>query len=232
MEIKKSPKANLENKKTTSYLLGYIFILASIFVAFEWTETEVTVNVIAQGQTEAFEEEVIPFTLQNPPPPPPPQPVVQDIIKLVEEDIEIEEVEIQETEADEETKVEVQQYDPNAEYGDADAEVVDDSPIPFAIIEKEPQFPGGNNKVTEWFMKEFKTPKKTKNRGKRVRMQLTFIISKEGKVVNPEVVRSTDDDASEEALRVLGKMPNWQPGQQRGKSVNVQFALPITINME
>ena len=40
MEVKKSPKADLEGKKSTWMLIGYVLILAAVFVAFEWTERD------------------------------------------------------------------------------------------------------------------------------------------------------------------------------------------------
>ena len=40
MEVKKSPKADLEGKKSTWLLIGYVFILALMFVAFEWTDRD------------------------------------------------------------------------------------------------------------------------------------------------------------------------------------------------
>ena len=62
MEIKKSPKADLESKRTTGLLIGFVLVLAAMFVAFEWTERDKKI-VTDTGITEPiFEEEMIPIT--------------------------------------------------------------------------------------------------------------------------------------------------------------------------
>ncbi|MDD3162370.1 MAG: energy transducer TonB, partial [Bacteroidales bacterium] len=72
MDIKKTKNADLESKKLTSFLIGYILVFACIFVAFEWTEQKVDMKTYSQGSAENVDEEIIPFTVQNLPPPPPP----------------------------------------------------------------------------------------------------------------------------------------------------------------
>ena len=82
MEIKKSPKADLENRRTLYILLGLVFILSTLFVAFELTTKEVKVQEIAENSVDAVEEELIPVSIQQPtpPPPPPPAPQVEEIL--------------------------------------------------------------------------------------------------------------------------------------------------------
>ena len=67
MEIKKSPKADLENKKTTNLLVGAILVLAVMFVAFEWSEREKKVTTDTGIAEVVFEEEIIPITEQEQP---------------------------------------------------------------------------------------------------------------------------------------------------------------------
>ena len=62
MEVKKSPKADLENKKTTNLLAGAIIILAVLFVGFEWSERDKKVTTDTGIETVIFEEEIIPIT--------------------------------------------------------------------------------------------------------------------------------------------------------------------------
>ena len=73
MEVKKSPKADLEGKKSTWLLIGYVFILALMFVAFEWTDRDKQVTTDTGITDVVFEEEIIPITEQEqkqaPPPP-------------------------------------------------------------------------------------------------------------------------------------------------------------------
>ena len=62
MEVKKSPKADLEGKKTTWLLVGFVLILAAMFVAFEWTERDKQVTTDTGITEPIFEEEMIPIT--------------------------------------------------------------------------------------------------------------------------------------------------------------------------
>lgn len=65
MEVKKSPKADLEGKKTTWLLVGFVLILAAMFVAFEWTERDKQVTTDTGITEPIFEEEMIPITEQK-----------------------------------------------------------------------------------------------------------------------------------------------------------------------
>ena len=63
MEIKKSPKADLEGKKSTWLLIGYVFILGLMFVAFEWTDRDKQVTTDTGIVDVVFEEEITLFPL-------------------------------------------------------------------------------------------------------------------------------------------------------------------------
>ncbi|MDD4636936.1 MAG: energy transducer TonB [Bacteroidales bacterium] len=230
MDIKKTKNADLESKKLTSFLIGYILVFAVIFVAFEWTEKKVDMKTYSQGTADNVDEEIIPFTVQNLPPPPPPPTIAQDILNIVETDVDIEEVEIKETEATEETKVDTRVFDPNATYGEAGGEEVDEE-IPFASMENPPTFPGGDAKLLEWVQKNVQYPKGAKNRGEKGRVTVSFVIDKTGKVMGGKVERGVSSELDAEALRVVSIMPNWTPGKQNGKLVKVRYMLPITFRL-
>ena len=73
MEVKKSPKADLENKKSTWLLVGYVIVLSFMFVAFEWTKRDIKIDTSQAIADIVIEEEMIPITEQPeqvaPPPP-------------------------------------------------------------------------------------------------------------------------------------------------------------------
>ena len=95
MQLKKNPQASLEDKKLTYVLIGLVFVLSICYVAFEWTEKEVTKYDVVDTEF-AFEEEIdIQQTSQEtPPPPPPPAPVEVEVLNVVEDDVEVEEIQI------------------------------------------------------------------------------------------------------------------------------------------
>ena len=144
MEIKKSEKANLENRKLTWVLLGLIFALAAHFVAFEWTQYEKegeTGDIVDAGDI-VLEEEIIPITMpEKKTVPPPPQAVSQaEVLNIVEDDADIEETTIV-----------------SAEDQSEFVEITDDVPIVveepekeeeiFQVVENQPEFPGGMAKM-------------------------------------------------------------------------------------
>ena len=77
MEVKKSPKADLEGKKSTWLLVGYVVVLAFMFVAFEWTQRDVKIDTSQAVADVVFEEEIIPITEtpEQAAPPPPEAPI-------------------------------------------------------------------------------------------------------------------------------------------------------------
>ncbi|MGM9748291.1 MAG: energy transducer TonB, partial [Candidatus Cryptobacteroides sp.] len=70
MEVKKTEKANLENKKLLFTEIGLVISLLIVFVAFEWTSKEKQVATLEDTTQMVAEEEVIPITQETPPPPP------------------------------------------------------------------------------------------------------------------------------------------------------------------
>ena len=89
MEVKKSAKANLENKKLFYRELGLIVALVAILAAFEWSTTEKAESVIQEETAAPIEVEEIPITTEAPPPPPeaPKVPQLSDMIEVVDDDI-------------------------------------------------------------------------------------------------------------------------------------------------
>ena len=96
MEVKKSPKADLEKGKTMGILMGMIVGLAVLFVGFEWSDREITI-VQDQGVADIIAEEEVEITRPEdtpPPPPPPPAPAVAEVLTVVEDDVKLDDVEI------------------------------------------------------------------------------------------------------------------------------------------
>ena len=61
---------------------------------------------------------------------------------------------------------------------------------------------------------------------------VTFVIEKNGSISNIQVLKGIGGGCDEEAVRVIRLMPKWKPGRQKGKSVRVQFNLPIRFTLE
>ena len=112
MELKKSPKANLENKKLLFLEIGLIVSLGITLFAFNYTTKDVNTNTLEDNQVaEEVEEVMITHELDTPPPPPVEVPEISfsDQIEIVDDDIVVEDLVI-DSEDDEDFEVVIFDY--------------------------------------------------------------------------------------------------------------------------
>ena len=230
MEIKKSPKADLEGKKGVFFEIGLTLALAVLLFAFEWKSSTEQVTPFQTPAEEQIEDEIIPITQQmlKPPPPPPPAPKLTDLIEIVEDELSIdEELEIDDVEADVENKSNYNfDYDGDSwgeEESDGEADI-------FQVVEDMPQFPGGS--VQKWIAKNVKYPMIAQENNIQGKVFVQFVIVKEGSVSDVKVASSVDPSLDKEAIRVVKAMPKWKPGKQRGKPVRVSYTVPINFQLQ
>ena len=228
MEVKKSPKADLEGKKTTNLLIGAIMILAILFVGFEWSERDKKVTTDTGIADVVFEEEIIPITEQEQPtqaPPPPEAPKVEEVLEIVENDADVQESTIQASD-DTQQAVEVK-YTPV----EVEEEEVEEQQI-FQVVEEMPEFPGGMGECMKFLGKNIKYPTISQENGVQGRVIVQFVVNRDGSIVDPVVVRGVDPYLDKEALRVISMMPKWKPGKQRGKAVRVKYTVPVMFRLQ
>ena len=77
-----------------------------------------------------------------------------------------------------------------------------------------------------------KYPVVAQDNGIQGRVIVNFVVEKDGRLSDFNVVRSIDPLLDAEALRVLESMPNWTPGKQRGEAVRVRFTLPVVFKIQ
>ena len=228
MEVKKSPKADLEGKKSTSLLIGYVLALAVMFIAFEWSERDKVINIDSGLSEVVFEEEMIPITEQEEqkaPPPPPEAPKAEEIIEIAENDADVEETTIQAS--DETDKAVEVKYVPV----EVEEEEVEEQQI-FQVVEEMPEFPGGMGECMKWLGKNMKYPTISQENGVQGRVIVQFVVNRDGSIVDATVARGVDPYLDKEALRVVGLMPKWKPGKQRGKAVRVKYTVPVMFRLQ
>ena len=228
MEVKKSPKADLENKKTTNLLAGAIIILAVLFVGFEWSERDKKVTTDTGIETVIFEEEIIPITEQEQPkqaPPPPEAPKVEEVLEIMDNDSEVEESTIQASD-DTQAAVEVKYTPVEVEEEDVEEQQI------FQVVEEMPEFPGGMAECMKFLSKNIKYPTISQENGVQGRVIVQFVVNRDGSIVDPVVVRGVDPYLDKEALRVISSMPKWKPGKQRGKAVRVKYTVPVMFRLQ
>lgn len=226
MQLKKSPKASLEDKKLTYVLMGLVLVLSICYVAFEWTEKEVTKYVVTEDVAWQDEELDIQQTTQETPPPPPP-PAVQEVevLNVVEDDVEVETIEIN-TEDDKDVEVVI------APPVEAPVEEEEEEVI-FMVVESMPEFPGGQQALFKYLAENVKYPVIAQENGIQGRVICQFVVNKDGSIVDVVAVRSSGEPSlDKEAIRVIKSMPKWKPGKQRGKPVRVKYTVPVNFRLQ
>ena len=99
------------------------------------------------------------------------------------------------------------------------------------IPETMPSFRGGEQKLFEFIGKNVVYPQEAIDAGIEGRVFVEFCIEKDGSVSNAKILRGLGYGCDEEALRVVGLMPKWRPGKQRGQCIRVKYTLPINFRI-
>ena len=228
MEIKKSEKANLENKKLLFLEVGLIISLLIVYVAFEWTSKETNTSLLEDNTQVLVEEEIISTNMDTPPPPPaaPKIPVISDQIDIVDDEIELEDDMFMNLEDDSSLGVEIMDYIETQE------EEVEEEAIPFALVEEKPSFQGGDaNQFSKWVNSRLVYPEIAKENGVQGRVTLQFTVEKDGSVTKVKVLRGVDPSLDKEAVRVVSMSPKWKPGKQRDRAVPVTYTFPVIFQL-
>ena len=228
MEIKKSEKANLENKKLLFVEIGLVISLAITLIAFEWTSKETNVATLEDNTQVVLEEEIIPITQETPPPPPaaPKIPILSDQIDIVDDEIELDDDMFMNLEDDASLGVEIM------DYVEVEEEVVEEEAIPFQLVEEKPSFQGGDaNQFSKWVNQRLVYPEIAKENGVQGRVTLQFTVEKDGSVTKVKVLRGVDPSLDKEAVRVVSQSPKWKPGKQRDRAVPVTYTFPVIFQL-
>ena len=114
--------------------------------------------------------------------------------------------------------------------------------VPFAVIEEIPVFQGCedveknermncfNAKMNEHVKKNFIYPSKALKKNIEGKVYVQFVIDKEGNVVDVQT-RGADPILQTEARRIFSLLPKFKPGFQKGKPVNVRYAMPLNFRL-
>ena len=113
-----------------------------------------------------------------------------------------------------------------------DAPKLEDDDEVCIVAEEQPEFPGGLAALMTYIQKNLKYPPEAAKNGIGGRVNVTFIVEKDGTLSNIGIIRSPDPSLSKEAIRVVSSMPKWQAGRNQGKLVRVKYVLPITFRAQ
>ncbi|MBR5695292.1 MAG: energy transducer TonB [Paludibacteraceae bacterium] len=231
MRIKKSPQADLNNKRSMFTLIGLVITLGFAYICFEWSKSNVEKIDPREMATQANdEEEQVDNTTQDdqdqPEPEPEPEqpqetPEVPDI-KVVDDTVK--------TTGTIKAEVEGQNKPddmPKTQFKDDDEEGANE--VPFIKVDKKAQFPGGQEKLKEYLSKNLSYPQIAMDEGIEGKVFVKFVVSSKGTIKDVKVIRSVDPALDQEAIRVVTSMPNWTPAEQHNKPCASYFTLPVNF---
>lgn len=219
MEVKKTEKASLENKRLLFVEIGFVIALLVVWGAFSYSSKEKKVAVLQDTNQEVEVEEMVPITQETPPPPPEVAkiPILSDQIDIVDDEISVDDDMFMNLEDDANMGVEIMDYVENVQ-----EEVVEEEAIPFQLVEEKPSFMGGDaNSFSKWVNERLVYPEIAKENGVSGRVTLQFTVEADGSVTNVKVLRGVDSSLDKEAVRVVSSSPKWKPGKQRDRAVKV-----------
>lgn len=223
METKKSFKADLGNKRGLLLEIGLVVTLFLVVAAFAYTPKEYRIE--RPDLTYApVEVEMTEITREKPREAPRKVEIkpIADAIQIIRNTDKIQ-TDVDVSIFDVETPVEFVTVEPEP--------VVDDEV--FLVAETMPSFMDGTIETFRaWVMQNVKFPQIALENNIQGRVVLSFVIDKDGRLTNVEVLQAPDRSLAEEAVRVLNKSPKWSPGKQRNQTVRVKFTLPVDFRVQ
>lgn len=224
MNPKKAEHLQLEKKKNMFFLTGLSIALCITLVGFEWRLFDISQDQgFNFGLTEPFEPLTPPVYIIKPSPPAPKRPI--DIKIIDDKDI-------------------ADLIEPiNSELGLNEGYPIVDTPEePIEAFEPEiniksfadkmPEFPGGLEDMYAYLGENIKYPRFALENEIKGKVFVSFVVWIDGSIRNVKILRGIGGGCDEEAVRVVSKMPLWNPGKQGGKAVPVYFNLPIEFSIK
>ena len=225
MEIKKTPQADMEQRRATGFLLGLIFVLAVCYVALEWNSTESAGDGIDPiDLTDLMHEtELVPMSNE--------EFITQleekqlsekgEQLNIVDDDVEVDD--------DEQLLKELEQEQDDKAL--APLEVDPQNPLNFHVVEDLPQYPGGAVEFLKWLTKTLRYPTVARDNRTQGKVVAVFYVEKDGSITGIKITKSLSAECDREALRVLRMMPKWQPGIYHDEPCRTKVCIPIVFKL-
>ena len=83
-----------------------------------------------------------------------------------------------------------------------------------------------------WVQKQLNYPPIAQENGIQGKVIIQFVVEKDGRLTNVQVLSTPDRSLSEEAVRVLQLSPRWSPGKQRNQPVRIKYTLPVDFRIQ
>lgn len=234
MEIKKSPQADLDRRRTQNFMLGIVVVLAALFVAleFDYSVTNDTMD------PEALEDMIKELDLDKLKEEEKRIPLITKPVALIPKTIEKLNVVEEEEPSDELNDDDLMPDKPDTELKTTDEDEVrpdinkeELDAMDQKVVEQLPEFPGGAIALMKWLTKNLRYPQSARQRKIQGRVVTQFIVNADGSLSDLKVVESAEPSLDREALRVLRSMPSWKAGQIDQKPCRTMVCIPIVFKL-
>ena len=230
METKKSPKADLEKRRSLFILIGFVLVFALLYIGLEWSSERKRIEVVFDPFDGVEVDWIIPTTPPDQPqevtPPPPLAQVINEVINIVGNEIETTPTSI------------IPVENPDAPIVIPQPPLPPPPPEPIEPIfnpselSDPPSFPGGPDAMNKFIYSTVRYPPLAIELNLSGTVWVAFVVNKDGKIVDIQIARSVHSILDNEAIRVVKAMPAWNPGMQRGQPVRTRFTLPVRFTLQ
>ena len=232
MEQKKTPQADMEQRRTTGFLLGLIFVLSLFYVTLEWNTAPSDDGIDPIDLNDLMHEsELVPMSNE--------ETIAQleekrpqeksEELRIVDDDVEIDNEELQDEAIDDEELL--KELEEKEEKALAPLTVDPQNPLNFHVVEDLPQYPGGATEFLKWLTKNLRYPTVARNNHTQGKVVAVFYVEKDGSISGVKITKSLSPECDKEALRVLNMMPNWQPGVYHDQPCRTKVCIPIVFKL-
>lgn len=227
----KNGNVSVESDSRTAFAVGLVIALSFLFMCLNWVSMpysgddyeEVLEDIIDELDTPPTDHPEIQYL-----DPTPPMPVITADVKAVdtpEADKLEETIQSQMLIGDGEALSEDAEIEETTK-PDAQEEVID-----FRIVQQIPEFPGGVAAFMRWITKNLPYPKNAQSQRIQGKVVVSFIVETDGQVSNIKIEKGVSSYLDIEVMRLMQKMPKWQPGIQNDAPCRTMMAVPIVFEL-
>lgn len=109
--------------------------------------------------------------------------------------------------------------------------VASEQPLNFRIVQQMPEFPGGGSAFIQWLTHQLRYPPLAQSQRIQGRVVVSFIVNKDGSIVDVKLEKSVNALLDREALRVIRMMPRWKPGVHNNQPCRTMVAVPVVFKI-
>lgn len=225
MKNENSKNEKLERKRTVLFQIGMIISLALVLLAFEWKTPKMSIKSINWEGRGNFEEDIVNVIPQKVKPVVPLPKVVQ-VFMAVDDKAKVDETIEFIIESSEEGLNE-----PNLFVDFKQDEIIPEDTAIYDYPSKYPEFPGGESALFSYLSKNIRFTEEAKAINLDGTVHVSFVVWKDGSIRDVQILRGLGAGLDEIVIQVIQGMPDWNPGMQHGKNVNVRYRIPVKFNL-